>query len=94
MFFGSHHSSQDYFPQRVAGFCFLLQEVLFSSLEREFSFTDSAPFLVFLLIDFDLELFWDYVRDGFSENYKNDILWQIVLRTVKVRDSMKKLGVY
>ena len=48
----------------------------------------------FLLIDFDLDLFWDYVRDGFSENYKNDILWQIVLHAVKVRDSMKKLGVY
>ena len=43
----------------------------------------------FLPIDFDLDLFWDYVRDGFSENYKNDILWLIVLRAVKVRDSLK-----
>ena len=34
----------------------------------------------FLPIDFDLDLFWDYVQDGFSENYKNDILWLIVLK--------------
>ena len=54
MFFGSHHSSRDCFPPGVAGFCFLLQEVLFSSLEREFHFTDSAPFLVFLPPDW----FW------------------------------------
>ena len=30
--------------------------------------------------------------DGFSENYKNDILWLIVLRAVKVRDSLKNWG--
>ena len=68
----------------------------YSALLRENS---ASPILhrfwsSFLLIDFDLHLFWDYVRDGFSENYKNDILWLIVLRAVKVRDSMKKLGVY
>ena len=46
----------------------------------------------FLPIDFDLDRFWVSVRDGFSENYKNDILWLIVLRAVKVRDSLKNWG--
>ena len=46
----------------------------------------------FLPINFDLDLFWDYVRDGFSENHKNDILWLIVFRAVKVRDSLKNWG--
>ena len=46
----------------------------------------------FLLIDFDLNLFWNYVRDGFSENYKNDMLWLIVLRAVKVCESLKNWG--
>ena len=66
----------------------------YSALLRENS---TSPILhrfwsSFLPIDFDLDLFWDYVRDGFSENYKNDILWLIVLRAVKVRDSLKNWG--
>ena len=28
------------------------------------------------------------VRDGFSENYKDDLLWLITLRAIKVRDSL------
>ena len=32
------------------------------------------------------------MRDGFSENHKNDILWLIVFRAVKVRDSLKNWG--
>ena len=46
----------------------------------------------FLPIDFDLDRFWGSVRDGFSENYKNDILWLIVLSAVKVCDSLKNWG--
>ena len=46
----------------------------------------------FLPIDFDLDRFWVSVRDDFSENPKNDILWLIVLRAVKVRDSLKNWG--
>ena len=46
----------------------------------------------FLPIDFDLDRFWVSVRDDFSENHKNDILWLIVLRAVKVRDSLKNWG--
>ena len=45
-------------------------------------------------MDFDLDRFWGSVRDGFSENYKNDVLWLIVLSAVKVCDSLTKLGVY
>ena len=32
------------------------------------------------------------VRDDFCENFKNDLLWLIVLRVVKVRDAMKNWG--
>lgn len=46
----------------------------------------------FLPIDFNLDKFWNLVRDDFSENYKNDILWKIVLRAIKVRDSLKNWG--
>ena len=59
----------------------------YSALLRENS---TSPILhrfwsSFLPIDFDLDLFWDYVRDGFSENYKNDILWLIVLKKCVTR---------
>ncbi len=46
----------------------------------------------FLTIGFDLNKHWKFVRDGFCENFKNDLLWLIVLRAVKVRDSMKNWG--
>ena len=32
------------------------------------------------------------VRDGFSENYKDDLLWLITLRAIKVRDSLHSWG--
>ena len=35
---------------------------------------------------------WGRVRDGFSENYKNDLSWLITLRATKVRDSLKNWG--
>ena len=46
----------------------------------------------FLTIGFNLHQHWSLVRDGFSENFKNDLLWLIVLRAVKVRDSLKNWG--
>ena len=46
----------------------------------------------FWTIGFDLDRHWSLVRDGFSENFKNDLLWLIILRAVKVRDSMKNWG--
>jgi hypothetical protein len=46
----------------------------------------------FLTIGFDLDRHWSLVRDGFCENFKNDLLWLIILRAVKVRDSMKNWG--
>ena len=46
----------------------------------------------FLPIGFDLDDFWKLVRDDFTENYKNDILWSIVLRATKVRDSLRNWG--
>ena len=33
-----------------------------------------------------------FVRDGFSENYKDDLLWLITLRVVKVRHSLHSWG--
>ena len=46
----------------------------------------------YLSIGFDLDRHWSLVRDGFCENFKNDLLWLIILRAIKVRDSMKNWG--
>lgn len=46
----------------------------------------------FLTVGFDLDRHWSLVRDGFSENFKNDLLWLIILRAVKVRGSLKNWG--
>ena len=35
---------------------------------------------------------WSRVRDNFSENFKEDILWLIILRGIKVRDSLTRWG--
>ena len=35
---------------------------------------------------------WARVRDPLTENFKNDLLWSITLRGVKVRDSLKNWG--
>ena len=35
---------------------------------------------------------WTKVRDGFTENFKNDLYWLIALRGPKVRDSLKNWG--
>ena len=35
---------------------------------------------------------WGRVRDPLTENYKNDLLWIITLKGVKVRDSLKNWG--
>ena len=35
---------------------------------------------------------WGRVRDGFTENFKNDLLWLIALRATKVRGSLKNWG--
>ena len=41
---------------------------------------------------FSLTLHWQRVRDGFTENFKNDLAWLITLRAVKVRDSLRNWG--
>ena len=46
----------------------------------------------FLNPGFNLDRHWSFVRDQFSENYKNDLVWLIVLRVVKVRYSLKHWG--
>ena len=43
--------------------------------------------------DFSLNGHWSLVRDSFTENFKNDLLWLIALRAVKVRDSLQNWGV-
>ena len=59
--------------------------------------TSSPPILSqwwvpFLGIGFSLSDHWSCVRDSFCENYKNDVLWLIILCGVKVRDSLKRWG--
>ena len=46
----------------------------------------------FLGPGFSIKDHWARVRDLFTENYKNDILWLITLRGTKVRDSLKNWG--
>ena len=46
----------------------------------------------FLGPGFVLDRHWSLVRDTFCENYKNDLLWLIVLRAIKVRYSLKYWG--
>ena len=41
---------------------------------------------------FSLSSHWSRVRDDFCENFKDDILWLIVLRGIKVRDSLARWG--
>ena len=42
--------------------------------------------------DFRFNRHMSFVRDGFSENYKDDLLRLITLRAVKVRDSLRSWG--
>ena len=42
---------------------------------------------------FSLDGHWSLVRDPFTENFKNDVIWLIILRGVKVRDSLFNWGV-
>ena len=45
-----------------------------------------------LRIDFCLSCHWASVRDSFTEHFKNDLLWLITLRAVKVRESLRNWG--
>ena len=59
--------------------------------------TSSPPILSrwwvpFLGIGFSLSDHWSSLRNSFCENYKNDVLWLIILHGVKVRDSLKCWG--
>ena len=58
----------------------------------------SAPILSrhwapFFIPAFQLSKHWSLVRDNFTENHKNDLLWLTLLHAVKVRDSLKNWGV-
>ena len=46
----------------------------------------------FVPSNFSLARHWSLVRDSFSENFKNDLLWLITLRGVKVRSSLRSWG--
>ena len=43
-------------------------------------------------LGFSLSGHWSRVRDEFCENFKDDVLWLIVLRGIKVRDSLTRWG--
>lgn len=66
---------------------------VYAFLLRERSSAPLLPgFWSSFLGPFCLSSFWKFVRDGFTENYKNDLLWLIVLRAVKVRASLRNWG--
>lgn len=46
----------------------------------------------FCIPRFSMARHWRFVRDGFSENYKNDLAWLITLRAIKVRRSLRDWG--
>ena len=50
------------------------------------------PWVPFLGPGFVIKDHWAKVRDAFTENFKNDVLWLITLRGVKVRDSLRRWG--
>lgn len=59
--------------------------------------TVSAPLLpvswrVLLGSEFSIRRHWSLVRDQLTENFKNDIVWLITLRGLKVRDSLRSWG--
>lgn len=41
---------------------------------------------------FTVRTHWKLVRGSFAENFKNDLLWLIALRAVKVRDNLSRWG--
>ena len=52
----------------------------------------ALPFCLVSGSRFSLVQHWKCVRDNFTENYKNDLVWLITLRAVKVRDSLRSWG--
>ena len=76
------------------GSCELISKRIYASL---LSLSSSPPVLprqwsMFIGSGFSLDDHWSLVRDSFTENFKNDLLWLITLRAVKVRDSLKNWG--
>ena len=75
-------------------FCVFTTKKCYTILLKEKS---SSPvihryWVSFLTIGFDLNRDWPLVREGFCENFKNDLLWLIILHVVKVRNSLKNWG--
>ena len=73
----------------------LVSRKIYSSL---LSHRSSSPLLPkfwssFLPRPSSLDRYWSLVRDRFTENFKNDLLWLIALRGIKVRDSLKRWGI-
>ena len=59
--------------------------------------TVSAPLLpvywrALIGSDFSIRRHWSLVRDQLTENFKNDLVWLITLRGIKVRDSLRSWG--
>ena len=52
----------------------------------------SGRWVPFLGVGFSISEHWSLVRDDFCENFKNNILWLIIHRGIKVRDSLKSWG--
>ena len=76
------------------GSCELISKRIYASL---LSLSSSPPVLprqwsMCIGSGFSLDDHWSLVRDFFTENFKNDLLWLIILRAVKVRDSLRNWG--
>lgn len=57
-----------------------------------FSFILFGRGVLFFGFGFFLRDYWFFVRDDFCENFKNNVLWLIIFRGIKVRDFLKFWG--
>ena len=73
------------------GNCELISKRIYTTL---LALSSSSPVLprqwsIFTGPGFPLNDHWSLVRDPFTENFKNDLLWLITFRAVKFRDSLR-----
>ena len=73
----------------------LSSKIIYVTLLAEKSSSPILPLPWALVVGpgFSLDDHWSLVRDPFTENFKNDLLWLITLRAVKVRDSRQSWGI-
>lgn len=93
-FYGKCLNGLDKIDALIKNSTILSTKIIYAFLLKENSSPPILPFRwsAFLGPGFVIKDQWAMVRDPFTENFKNDLLWLITLRGVKVRDSLKSWG--